>query len=69
MEDKSTNGTEKSRIVWDELEGCVRTHVQRFIQGLLEDEVTEPLGRSKHERRGRWMRRAAIVMAAASRGG
>ena len=51
MDDKSTNGTEKSRIVWDELEAWVRAHVQRFIQGLLEDEVTELLARQKHERR------------------
>jgi putative transposase len=51
VDNKSTNGTEKSTIVWDELEGWVRGHVQRFIQGLLEDEVTELLGRGKHERR------------------
>jgi putative transposase len=51
MENKSTNGTEKSTVVWDELEGWVREHVQRFIQGLLEDEVTELLARGKHERR------------------
>jgi putative transposase len=48
---ESTNGTEKSTIVWDDLEAWVREHVQRFIQGLLEDEVTELLTRSKHERR------------------
>lgn len=51
MEDKSTNGTDKSTVVWDELEAWVRGRVQRFIQGLLEDEVTELLGRGKHERR------------------
>jgi len=51
MDDKSTNGTEKSTIVWEELEAWVREHVQRFIQGLLEDEVTELLARGKHERR------------------
>lgn len=51
MDDKITNGTEKSTIVWDELEGWVRGHVQRFIQGLLEEEVTELLARGKHERR------------------
>ncbi len=51
MDNKSTNGTDKSTVVWDELEAWVRGHVQRFIQGLLEDEVTELLGRGKHERR------------------
>lgn len=51
MDNESTNGTEKSTIVWDELEAWVREHVQRFIQGLLEDEVTELLARGKHERR------------------
>lgn len=51
MDDKSTNGTGKSTVVWNELEAWVREHVQRFIQGLLEDEVTELLGRGKHERR------------------
>ena len=51
MDDKSTNGIDKSRCGWTDLETWVREHVQRFIQGLLEDEVTELLARGKHERR------------------
>jgi putative transposase len=51
MDDKSTNGIDKSSCGWADLEAWVREHVQRFIQGLLEDEVTELLARGKHERR------------------
>jgi putative transposase len=51
MDDKSTNGIDKSSCGWADLEAWVRGHVQRFIQGLLEDEVTELLARDKHERR------------------
>ncbi len=36
---------------WDRLEDFVREHVQRFIQALLEEEVTELLGRTKSARR------------------
>ena len=36
---------------WDRLEEFVREHVQRFIQALLEEEVTELLGRTKSARR------------------
>jgi putative transposase len=38
-------------IVWDSLEEWVRKKVQEFIQALLEQEVTELLGRGKSERR------------------
>jgi putative transposase len=36
---------------WERLEEFVRQHVQRFIQALLEEEVTELLGRTKSARR------------------
>src|SRR5262249_18008391 len=36
---------------WERLEEFVREHVQRFIQALLEEEVTELLGRTKSVRR------------------
>ena len=39
-----------SRPTWDTLETFARTHVQGFIQQLLEDEVAELLGRQKSER-------------------
>ncbi len=40
-----------SSATWDTLESFARTHVQEFIQRLLEDEVTERLGREKSARR------------------
>jgi len=40
-----------STIAWDNLEDFIRPHVQQFIQNLLEEEVTELLGRKKHERK------------------
>ncbi|MDA0312046.1 MAG: IS256 family transposase [Gemmatimonadetes bacterium] len=36
---------------WESLEGLVRQKAQEFIQGILEEEVTELLGRQKSERR------------------
>jgi transposase-like protein len=36
---------------WEQLEEYARQHVQRFIQALLEEEVTELLGRTKSARR------------------
>src|SRR6185436_1150903 len=36
---------------WEHLEDFVREHVQQFIQALLEEEVTELLGRTKSVRR------------------
>ncbi len=46
-----TTRGQTSRIVWDNLEDWVREKVQEFIQSLLEEEVTELLGRRKSERR------------------
>jgi putative transposase len=40
-----------SKVVWESLESFVRGEVQQFIQALLEEEVTELLGRAKSERR------------------
>jgi len=51
MGKQTTNGSQASRIVWDNLEEWVRRKVQEFIQSLLEEEVTELLGRQKSERR------------------
>src|ERR1043166_10020708 len=36
---------------WEQLEEYAREHVQRFIQTLLEEEVSELLGRTKSARR------------------
>ena len=46
-----TTGRQTSRITWDDLEEWVRRKVQEFIQSLLEEEITELLGRQKSERR------------------
>ena len=48
---KMIAGEAASSPAWDTLEIFARTHVQGFIQQLLEDEVTELLGRTKSERR------------------
>ncbi len=40
-----------SRVVWDNLEGWARGRIQRALQDVLEEEVTELLGRLKSERR------------------
>jgi transposase-like protein len=37
--------------VWENLEGFARLKIQEFLQVLLEEEMTELLGRSKSERR------------------
>ncbi len=41
---------QSSTISWDDLEEWVRRKVQEFIQSLLEEEITELLGRQKSER-------------------
>jgi len=51
MGKQTTNGSQPSIVVWDNLEEWVRKKVQDFIQSLLEEEVTELLGRQKSERR------------------
>ena len=51
MGKQTTNGSQPSRIVWDNLEEWVRRKVQELIQSLLEEEVTELIGRRKSERR------------------
>lgn len=51
MRERITKRPEASRVVYGELEEYARGRVQEFIQGLLEEEVTEFLGRGKSERR------------------
>ena len=51
MEKETTIRSESSRVIWDNLEEWVRKKVQDFIQSLLEEEVTELLGRQKSVRR------------------
>ena len=51
MRKQTTKGDRSSIIVWDDLEEWVRRKVQEFIQTLLEEEITELIGREKSERR------------------
>ena len=51
MEQDITVEERAQRVTWETLEGYVRDKAQEFIQGLLEEEVTELLGREKSERR------------------
>jgi transposase-like protein len=52
MEQKITPHVGPSSEMWESLEVFVREHIQRFIQTLLEEEVTALLGRPKAARRG-----------------
>lgn len=51
MEQQSTTPREASRVKWENLETWVRGHAQGFIQQVLEQEVSEFLGRRKSHRR------------------
>lgn len=51
MTQKTTTPEPKASSTWERLEEFVREHVQQFIQALLEEEVTEVLGRTKSARR------------------
>jgi len=51
MRKQSIAEGETSRVVWDNLEEWARRKVQEFVQSLLEEEVTELVGRKKSERR------------------
>lgn len=50
---ESTRKQQPSRVCWEKLEAWVRSQVQEWIQSLLEEEVTELLGRGWYERRQR----------------
>ncbi len=51
MKKGTTDRREAARVCWENLEGWVRQQVQGYIQDLLEEEVTELLGRAKSQRR------------------
>ena len=51
MKQQSTEAPRSSSVQWDNLESWVRGHVQGFIQQILEEEVSEFLGRSKPQQR------------------
>ncbi len=51
MTQKTTTPSPQESSTWERLEDFVREQVQQFIQALLEEEVTELLGRTKSARR------------------
>lgn len=51
MDKLTTERRETSSIVWENLEDWVRGKVQEFVQTILEEEVTNLLGRGKSARR------------------
>ena len=51
MEQKTTTLPSSSSQMWERLEAFVREQIQRFIQALLEEEVTALVGRPKSARR------------------
>src|SRR5262249_53606943 len=50
-EDTAVEAAASKRVVWENLERFARGQVQQFIQGLLEEEMSELLGRARSERR------------------
>jgi putative transposase len=51
MRNQNTAASPTSRVGWESLETFVRTEAQKWIQRLLEEEVSETLGRLKSQRR------------------
>jgi putative transposase len=51
MEKRSTGRAQSSSPEWESLEEWTRAQVQELIQAMLEEEITELLGRAKSERR------------------
>jgi transposase-like protein len=52
MDKRATKEPVTSTPAWDELEEWTRGRIQEWMQQMLVDEVTEFLGRGKHQRRG-----------------
>ena len=52
MGEKHSEGKESKESFYDNLEEVARGHIQRFLQDLLEQEVTELLGRPRYQRKG-----------------
>jgi putative transposase len=51
VENDTPKGSKWSRVTWETVEAFARQRVQEFVQQVLEEEVTELLGRRKSERR------------------
>ena len=50
MSKRATESIVKSSPEWDELEGWLRGSMQKLIQEVLEEEVTDFLGRARSQR-------------------
>ena len=50
MGEKTTERIDSSSICWENIETMARLRIQRFLQELLEEEITDLLGRRKSER-------------------
>ena len=57
MSDKNIGVGTKSRVDWERHEEWVRQQVQQFIQDVLEEGVTQFLGRVGASGPGRWSKR------------
>jgi len=53
MSKQNIGASEESRVGFEQLEDWVRGKIQGWVQELLEEEVTELLGRGKSERRSK----------------
>ena len=51
MKKENIRGKQKSRVDYEVLESWVRERIQEHVQGLLEEEVEELLGRQRYERK------------------
>lgn len=51
MKKSNTDHSEAARVCWENLDEWVRARVQGYLQDLLEEEVTELLGRTRSQRR------------------
>jgi transposase-like protein len=53
---------QSTRPTWETLEAWVRVKVQEFVQAVLEEEVTEALGRRRYEYGRTYPKAGAILM-------
>ncbi len=67
MKNQNTPCLEPSRVSWESLESHVRLEAQKWVQRLLEEEVTDLLGRLKSQRRSTVDARSATATVMASR--
>jgi putative transposase len=51
MEELVTKDSTQSSACWQAVEEMARRHIEQWLQGLLEDEVTQFLGRARYRRR------------------